>query len=235
MLITGSTDGLGKLLAINLAKSKLNIIVHGRDENRLKETLNELNKINPSGTHSYILCDLNHPNKIEPSFSEIKNLDILINNAGIWLEGNTIDAEPEKITDLINVNLSSYILIFRTLLPALRNSDFGQVLNVISVAGYEIPCGYYHTIYTATKYGLQGFSEATTKEFENTNIRVMGFYPGGMSTSLFKKAGENYSQNEGWMFNPQEAVDTIWFMLTRDKKINIKRLDLVNHLEIPPF
>ena len=59
----------------------------------------------------------------------------------------------------------------------------------------------------------------------------MGYYPGGMETELFKKAGIGYKKHEPWMFDPQESVDAILFMLTRDPKLNIKRLDLINHLQ----
>lgn len=77
---------------------------------------------------------------------------------------------------------------------------------------------------------MQGFSEATAKEFEGKNLRVMGYYPGGMGTKLFFKAGESYKDNEPWMFDPEESVEAIIFMLTRNEKVNIKRLDLINQL-----
>jgi short-subunit dehydrogenase len=60
----------------------------------------------------------------------------------------------------------------------------------------------------------------------------MGYYPGGMETKLFKKAGNDYKEHEPWMFDPQESVEAIIFMLTRNKKINVKRMDLINQLEI---
>lgn len=230
ILITGSTDGLGKLTAINLAKAGANIIVHGRSQTKIDATLNELKEINSTAIYDFILCDFNKPNEIAKSLEKINNLDILINNTGVWLEGDTINATLEKIIELVNVNLASYLLTTRILLPILLRSQFAQILNVVSTSGIEIPVGYYHTIYTATKYGLQGFSEAMEKEFENKNLRIMGFYPGGMETKLFDKAGMDYKKHEDWMFDPQESVDAIIFMLTRNKKVNIKRLDLINHL-----
>jgi short-subunit dehydrogenase len=123
------------------------------------------------------------------------------------------------------------MLVTRSLLPIIQKSDFGQILNVVSVSGIEIPFDYYHTIYSATKFGLQGFSEALAKEFENKSLRIMGYYPGGMSTKLFKKAGQDYKDNEPWMFDPKESVEAMIFMLTRNPKINIKRMDLINHLQ----
>lgn len=230
-LITGSTDGLGKLTALELAGKGVNIIIHGRNEDKIKKILEELKEINKEGDFDSILCDFNNPQSIKEAFSKIEKLDILINNAGVWSEGNTIDIKEEKIIELSNVNLESYLLVTRTLLPILLKSEYSQILNVVSVAGYEIPSGYYHTIYTATKYGLQGFSEALAKEFEGKNLRVMGFYPGGMDTKIFEKAGENYENDKAWMFDPLESVEAILFMLTRNPKVNVKRMDLINHLQ----
>jgi uncharacterized protein len=229
ILITGSTDGLGKLLALELSKLGADVIIHGKDQSKINNVIKEIKSV--TGKQStYINCDFNKPENIKTDFGVIKRLDILINNAGIWEEGNTIDATHEKIISIVNTNLASYLLVTRTLLPILSRSDFGQILNVVSVAGYEVPTDFFHTYYSATKYGLQGFSEALDKEYTNKNVRIMGFYPGGMETDLFRKAGLEYKIHESWMFDPKESVEAIIFMLTRNKKISVKRLDLINHL-----
>ncbi|PIP53267.1 hypothetical protein COX08_01910 [Candidatus Beckwithbacteria bacterium CG23_combo_of_CG06-09_8_20_14_all_34_8] len=230
-LVTGSTDGLGKRIIIQLAKQGVNLIIHGRNDDKVDDFVNYLKLQFPNILVQSIICDFNHPNSIQGAFSKLNKLDILINNAGVWLEGDTIDAKHEQMLELINVNLAAPILVIRTLLPVLQKSPFAQILNIVSIAGVEIPAGFYHTTYSATKFGLQAFSEAMAKEFENKNLRVMGYYPGGMETNLFKKSGQDYKQHEPWMFDPQESVEAILFMLTRDKKINIKRMDLINHLQ----
>lgn len=222
ILITGSTDGLGKDLAITFAKMQANVIVHGRDEEKVQKVVKEV------GAIKGIVCDFNKPETVTTAFSQITDLDILINNTGVWSEGATVEVQPEKIIELGNVNLTSHMIVTRTLLPVLSSSQFGQVLNVVSVAGIEIPFDYYHTIYSAVKFGMQGFSEALAKEYFNKNIRIMGFYPGGMETDLFKKAGLDYQAHEPWMFELKEAREAILFMLTRGQKVNIKRLDLIN-------
>ena len=64
------------------------------------------------------------------------------------------------------------MLVTRALLPVLKKSEFGQIVNVSSIAGVEIPEGYYHTIYSATKFGVQAFSEALAKEFYLSLIHI---------------------------------------------------------------
>lgn len=231
ILVTGSTDGLGRLLALQLARAGANVIVHGRSSAKTEPVVKELQEINSAGSYSSIVCDLNKPETITASFAEIKQLDILINNAGIWQEGNTIEVSPDKIIEVMNVNLGAPMLITRTLLPVLVKSPYSQILNTVSIAGVTLPEGYYHTIYTATKWGVQAFTEAMAKEYNGKKLRVMGYYPGGMNTKLFVKGGINYKANEPWMFDPQESVEAIIFMLTRNPKITLKRMDLINHLD----
>jgi len=226
VLITGSTDGLGYKLAQGLVALGAQVIVHGRSNEKVNKAVETL------GALKGIVCDLNNPLQITSQFNKIDHIDILVNNAGVWLEGKTRDAGPEKIQELIKVNLTAPLVLTSFLLPKLEASSFGQIVNVSSIAGVEIPSGYYHTIYSATKFGLQAFSEAMAKEYENKNVRVMGFYPGGMETGLFEKAGMNYQKHEPWMFDPQESVEAIIFMLTRSPKTNVKRLDLINHQQI---
>lgn len=231
-LITGATDGLGKLTALALAKEGAHLIVHGRSEEKVTPVVEEIQRANSDITIVGLACDLTKAEEVEKAFAKIEKLDVLINNAGVWLEGNTIDATPEKIIEVTHVNLLAPLLITRILLPKLLQSEFGQVLNVVSIAGVEIPAGYYHTMYSAVKIGLQGFTEAMAKEFFNKNLRVMGYYPGGMNTKLFVKAGMDYKENAPWMFDPQESVEAIIFMLTRSKKVSLKRMDLINQLEV---
>src|SRR5258705_3291162 len=108
ILITGSSDGLGKLLAIELAKLGAEMIVHGRNSEKANAVLDQLKEIS-SANHEAIVCDLSKPETISEAFKQITKLDILINNAGLWAEGDTIDTTPERIIEMVNVNLTSYL------------------------------------------------------------------------------------------------------------------------------
>lgn len=226
ILITGATDGLGLSIAKELSTYNPHLIIHGRTQEKVEQTKKDLNELGAKNS-DVLVCDLTKTEEIAATFAEIDTLDILINNAGVWLEGNTIDASPEKIIELTQVNMLAPLLITKTLLPKLLHASFGQILNVVSIAGVEIPSGYFHTIYTATKYAMQGFSEGMSKEFAFRNLRVMGYYPGGMKTNIFKKAGNTYKNDEPWMFDPKESAEAIAFMLTRSPDVNIKRMDLI--------
>lgn len=227
-LITGASSGLGRLLAIELAKRGSKVTVHGRSRERVESVVKELE----GSGHGSIVCDFNNSVEVIKAMKDVNELDILINCSGMWQEGNTVDINPEDIPLLVSANLTGTLLATRLLLPALLKSDFSQIVNVSSVAGVEIPSGYFHTVYTSLKWGVAAFSEALAKEFDDENIRVMGYYPGGMETDFFKKVGMDYMKHEPWMFDPKESVDAIMFMLTRSKKVSVKRMDLINHLQL---
>ena len=194
-LVTGSTDGLGRKIVLELARREANIIVHGRDRKKVDGVVKELREIYPRGKFGKIVCDLNKLDSIEPAFSGIRNLDILVNNAGAWLEGNTADAKLEKIIELVNVNLGAPLLITRTLFLGAAKSQFGQILNVVSIVELKLG-GFYHTIYSATKFGLQALAKPWKK---NMTINSSGLWDitGGMETNLFKKPNDYQNMSRG--------------------------------------
>src|SRR5581483_8095422 len=94
ILITGSTDGLGKATAVSLAKLGAQIILHGKEKEKLETTVREVQKVSQHPVAS-VLCNLTDEKEILKQFSLIKKLDILINNAGIWYTGSTAAMPPE--------------------------------------------------------------------------------------------------------------------------------------------
>lgn len=226
ILITGATDGLGLAIAKELIKHKAHLIIHGRSSKRIEQTIKELHQLGAEKVDS-LLCDLTKVETIVPAFSEIDTIDVLINNAGVWQGGNFMDMSVDTITQLTHVNMLAPLSITQTLLPRLLASDFGQILTVVSLDGAVIPHEYFGAVYVATKYAMQGFTESLVKEFYRKNLRIMGYYPGGMRTNIFKKAKSTYKENEPWMFDPKESAEAVAFMLTRDKSVNVKRMDLI--------
>src|SRR6185312_8828070 len=96
VLITGSTDGLGKALATKLLEQHAHVIIHGRSQEKIDQTINELRELYPTHAIHSLLCDLTDTDAVKREFSTIKTLDILVNNAGVWLDGATTNASLEK-------------------------------------------------------------------------------------------------------------------------------------------
>ncbi len=222
VLITGSSDGLGRSLAIKLAKAGAKIALVSRSETKLKEAKKIIGDL-----AEYFICDIGEPDQIERAVGAIvkkfKTIDILINNAGIWLQGATEAVDPEKIKSVFQANILGLIYMTRAVLPILKKRPEAIIFNVISNSGLE-PSGDWG-IYAGTKFAARGFSESLRLELAGTNIKVMAFYPGGMDTDLFVKAGAD-KRHEPWMMKKDEVGEIIEFMLTRPKDITIHAVEV---------
>ena len=129
VLITGASDGIGRALALKLA-GEYELILFGRDKSRLQKVADEC-----GGAEIYAF-DLNDATARAEAVRNIKELDILINNAGVWHKvGDLETIADETIVEVINTNLLSQILLTKALLPKMRSKDGSAVINVISKSG----------------------------------------------------------------------------------------------------
>ncbi len=200
--ITGGTSGLGLCLVRKFLEMDYLVYVTGRNE----EKLSELHKNFNSQNLVTISCDITNIVDIKKSFENIDFLNVLVNNAGIWLEGELLDATDEKIISTIQTNLTGLILTTKYAIPKLQKAiTVSTVVNISSTAGIEPRSK--NSVYAATKFAIKGFTDCMNMDYRNGNIRFVGVYPGGMKTDLFKSAGveknlENY-------MDPDEVADVI--------------------------
>jgi NADP-dependent 3-hydroxy acid dehydrogenase YdfG len=178
--ITGISSGLGLELTKQLL-AKNHMVVGTYFHNR-----SELEKIdNPNlKYHKVDTFDYKTTQKI---VSEIGQIDIFINNAGVYTKGELEIYEPEKIIQLINTNLTGAILTTQAVLPIMKAKNEGVIFFVNSINGVENKA--LSSVYGASKWGLRGFATNLRMDLKNTNIQVLNFYPAGMQTELFKNAG----------------------------------------------
>lgn len=174
VLITGSSTGLGKYLALGFAKKGHDILLHGRDVAKLKDLQSEIEKFGVEV--EYYDCDLRVQSEIIKlaEFANAKKTKILINNAGVTCPGVPLqELDLQKINDMIDVNLKAPIILTKSMLPSLSH-----IININSMVGLEIKK--FRTLYSASKWGLRGFSQSLKQELEK--ITVLDFYPTTMET-----------------------------------------------------
>lgn len=182
-LITGGSEGLGLFLAKVLIERGCQVNILARRADKLKAARDSINSVSLKS----FVCDVSNYDQVEKTVAEVGSIDILINNAGIWLEGLLAGVDPQAIKKVIDVNLTGMIYVTRAALPGMLKRNEGFILNVSSTSGLEARDG--QTVYAASKWGVRGFTESLKLELAKTNVNVFGFYPGGMNTTLFKKAG----------------------------------------------
>lgn len=208
IIITGASDGLGKAIAKELREHELILI--SKDETKLKELSNELNC-------KYFVCDLKDYNKIEEVVSKIDDVDILINNAGIWLAGDLEENTFEQISNCIDVNTKAPIYMTKAVLPIMRKNKKGLIINVCSQSSFDNDD--FSTVYNASKWAMRGFNRSIQRVLSKENIKVTGFYPGFMQTDLFKKAGNDYDTSTG--LEVEKVAKAIRFITECDNDVII--------------
>jgi len=214
-LITGSSRGIGKAVAINFAKNGIDVVITGRNESRLKKVKEELNQFDIKSY--YIPADLSEENSIENiiDFLRKSNLkvNILINNAAIIHERiNLIDFDMKEWQEVINVNLVSAAKLTKLILPFMITQNYGKIVNISSIGGRKGAAG--RTAYRITKAGLISFTESLAAEVKDKGIDVNCVCPGQVLTEGYIEAfGEDSIKNKN-MIDPYEIAEVCRFLVS---------------------
>ncbi len=187
-LITGAASGIGRAMAVALAREGADLFLLDVDEAGLRDVVAEVTalKVRALGRR----CDLANPDEITAAVRDVlarwRYVDILINNAGVAYYGPTHKMTAEQWDWLLSINLHAPIQITRELLPVLLDRPEAHILNVCSIAG--LVAGGRFAAYHVSKFGLVGFSEALRAEYGRKGIGVTALCPGPVRTKLYQSA-----------------------------------------------
>lgn len=225
-IITGSSDGLGEVIAHILAEKGHFVWLLARNETKLKQVMSDIQ--NKGGTAAYAICDVTIAENVARCFEKIQaqsgSVDLVINNAGVWHSGSTADATIDDVVHTINTNLVGLIFVSQAAIKVMKPQSSGYIVNVISNAGVE-PNGDW-SIYTASKYGARGFTDSLKLELAGSGIKVIGVYPAGISTGLFVKAGIDLPPGQPWMMPKEDVAAAIVNVVEQPPEI------VLDHVEI---
>ena len=190
-LITGSTRGIGKAIAVEFAKLGANVIITGRDGKSAEVLANNIEKeynVKAFG------IDLDLAGDVSKSFEEINSftqgkIDILINNAGITKDTLFIRMKEEDWNSVINVNLNGTFKITQQVVKLMIKQRYGRIINISSIIGFIGNIG--QANYAATKAGLIGFTKSLAKELASRNITVNAVAPGFIDTDMTAELPED--------------------------------------------
>jgi len=219
VIVTGGSDGIGRHICLRLAGEGCRLAILGRNEARLAEVAEEAQALGAPQARGYA-ADMTDPEALASAAAAIQSdfseLDILINNAGIWHKAGPLDTIPDEVlVATVQTNLTGLMQLTRHFLPALRSRDEAAVLNVSSKSGVLAQAG--QSVYTATKYGVRGFTDVLKIDEAETGVRVAGLYQSGTNTGMFAKAGEEVPNRI--FTEPEDLADVVAFMLSRPAKL----------------
>lgn len=179
--ITGATDGIGKALALNLAEKKINLIIVGRNQEKLESVKAEiLKKENIKITTKVV--DFSQPN----NFNDFKNLeiDLLINNVGACSDGPKYFIEDSRMEEIVMVNIMNTFKLTQKVLQTMEKKKFGYVVNIGSITG-DFPMPLLST-YASSKAMIKSWSENLHNEYLPYNINVELIDTGYVATKMSK-------------------------------------------------
>lgn len=220
IVLTGASDGLGKEIALRLAKENTALALIARNLERLNVVRDECRKNGASRVKVYAL-DIKDTNRLEENSKKIIDdfgkVDVLINNAGIWQKPGSLETinAYTTIEDVIRTNLIALIQLTKFLLPNLKKQSESAIINVSSRSGIVAHEG--QSVYSASKWGVRGFTEVLKNDLKGSSVRVAGVYQGGVNTKLFEKANDIVDTSS--YTEPSDLADVIVYMLTRPPKI----------------
>ena len=183
--ITGATRGIGKAIALELAKEGYNIALNYRTENEALETLKK--EISELGVECYpVQGDVSKAEDSERMTKEIiehfEQIDVLVNNAGITKDKLIQRMKEEEFTDVINVNLVGTFNITKNVIKYMTKKRYGKIINISSVVGISGNAG--QSNYAASKAGIIGFTKSIAKELASRNITANAVAPGFIKTDM---------------------------------------------------
>ena len=217
IIITGGDDGLGRAIA-KLLSEKENVIT----VSKTKEDAIRISKAIP-GAECYT-CDITKPEEVSNTIKTIienqGDIDVLINNAGVWLAGNLTENTYEQISNCIDVNIKGPIYMTKAILPNMYESGHGLIINVCSQDSFDSDD--LSAVYNASKWALRGFNRSIQKDVSKRGIKVIGFYPGFMQTNIFKKAENDYDTSTG--LEVEKVAKAIEFIINCEDDVIITEL-----------
>lgn len=183
--ITGATRGIGRAIALELAKEGYNIALNYRTENEALETLKK--ELSELGVECYpVQGDVSKAEDSERMTKEIiehfEQIDVLVNNAGITKDKLIQRMKEEEFTDVINVNLVGTFNITKNVIKYMTKKRYGKIINISSVVGISGNAG--QSNYAASKAGIIGFTKSIAKELASRNITANAVAPGFIQTDM---------------------------------------------------
>jgi short-subunit dehydrogenase len=218
-LITGSSKGLGKELALQFSRTGYDLILHGRNALDLLDIEKEIAK---NGANSYtVIGDLSFSKTLD-TLAEVahnKNIQVLVNNAGAYLNKQINEMTSEELRGIMETNFFAPAILTQKILPEFLRNKEGLIVNINSLAGQQGSLG--ESAYCASKHALRGYSDSLKFEAIKNGIKILDVYIAAMKTQMTQKRG-----NYDLLIDPKEAAEIIMSNCKDYKSINIDEIHL---------
>jgi NAD(P)-dependent dehydrogenase (short-subunit alcohol dehydrogenase family) len=204
-VVTGGTKGIGFAVAEALLERGLRVFVCARNKKELARVIKHLSA---KGKIDGEVCDVRSESQVRMMLDEcvrvFGGLDILVNNAGVGVFGKTVEElEPDEFRRIIETNLFGVFYTCHYALPLLKKNN-GYIINISSLAGQNAHPGM--AAYNASKFGLNGFTEALMQEVRHDGVKVSYICPGSVNTEF---GGDAVSEEKAWQLQSDDIAQAV--------------------------
>lgn len=221
-VITGGTKGIGQAIAERLLKEGVSIFICARDKSNLKKSLEEFGKL---GKAEGEICDMRSESQVKMMLDECVRLyggvDILINNAGIGIFKTVEETTPDEFEKVLQTNLFGVFYACHHAIPLLKRRGGGHIINISSLAGQNAHPKM--SAYNASKFAVNGFTEAMMQELRQDDIKVSLICPGSVNTEF---ADGEISEENAWQIQPEDIAEVVVELLNQKSNVLSSKVEI---------
>jgi len=221
-IVTGGTKGIGRGIAEALLHEGVAVCVAARVGSEIDQTRKELA---PLGQVTGFQADVRDYEQVKALIAhtvrELGGLDVLINNAGIGIFETVEQTSPEDFRAVLETNICGVFYCCHEAIPEMKKRGGGYIINISSLAGVNAHPRM--AAYNASKFGLNGFTEALMQEVRHDNIKVSYIMPGSVNTEF---GGDSPSDEKSWQLTPQDIARVVIDLLHHDDRSLPSRVEI---------
>jgi NAD(P)-dependent dehydrogenase (short-subunit alcohol dehydrogenase family) len=223
-IVTGGTKGIGHGIAGALIREGVSVCISARHQDDIDEAIDQLNRLD-GGRAIGLVCDVRDYDQVKTlvdhTVNELGGLDILINNAGIGIFQTVEETSPEDFRAVLETNVCGVFYCCHEAIPQMKKRGGGYIINISSLAGVNAHPRM--AAYNASKFGLNGFSEALMQEVRHDNIKVSYVMPGSVNTEF---GGDSPSDEKSWQLTPEDIARVVVDLLHHDDRSLPSRVEI---------
>ena len=223
-VVTGGSKGIGRAIAEALVRAGANVSISARHEDEIANAVAELNSAG-SGRAIGFVCDVRDHAQVKTYFAntveQLGGADILVNNAGIGLFAPVESMSADEFRAVIETNLCGVFYCCHEAIPLMKQRGGGYIINISSLAGANAHPKM--AAYNASKFGLNGFSEALMQEVRHDNIKVSYIMPGSVNTEF---GGDSPSDANNWQLRPEDIAEVVMDLLAHPDRSLPSRVEI---------
>jgi NADP-dependent 3-hydroxy acid dehydrogenase YdfG len=223
-LVTGATRGIGRAIAKMMLEEGAQVAISGRQQDAVDRAVAELHA-ETGGKVAGKAADVRKHEEVAGLFrfvdSQFAGLDVLVNNAGVGVFRSVSDLSVGDWQQVLETNLSGVFYCCREAFPRFQTRGGGYIVNISSLAGKNPFAG--GSAYNASKFGLNGFSEAMMLDKRNDNVRVSYIMPGSVATEF---SGHGTDSGSDWKIQPEDIAEIVRTLMRMPERTLISRVEV---------